>query len=222
MKKNIIASLFLVFLAFTATAQKSDFKFDYLLEYDSYDGSTLNYYINSKDASYILSDGAAQSLIKEGYQVTFNISIKGELRLTNVIPDPTTENTTKFVAGKTDNSIVTINGFKCKKYTYTTELIDDYDETIKHPITYEAYIMEDNSNSLTALNNSAMVIPDYIKYKNFPKGTLVEFKNVVDSYYVAQTNLSLKKITRLDQPIEIAITSNQITDYLIKNQKKAY
>lgn len=214
--KRFLLALSVLF-AFSVQAQ--DYQFDYLLEYVNGSGDPVNYYINSKDKSYVLNDSEYQNIIREDYVISFNISLKGEKRITSVFADKFEDNPAKVEEIKWDHSIITENGFKCRKYIYKTLVVDgEGDEAVTRPITYEMYIMDDPLNTLATLNQNELLFPDNIKFEGLPKGTIVRFKNIEDDYFSEYDLLILKKITKLDKPVTMEIDNKQVMKFLLKNQ----
>jgi hypothetical protein len=201
---------------FNAYAQ--DFQFDYLLEYEDGDGEVKNYYINSKNSAYILSDSNYKLIVNENFIVYYAAPYIGKPYIYDVLPDQVENNTFQVQELGGDKSEVVVNGFKCRKYIYKAQLTDDEDKSIKHPITYEYFITDNAVNSIAPLNRNEMLLPESMKFNNFPKGTVVKVQNINDDYYKAFVQLNLKKIIKLDKTLVLDLTNDQITNYLLKNQ----
>lgn len=210
---------FILIAGITVNAQ-SDYQFDYTMEYTDNDGKLSEYYINTKDASYILLDSDYQQIIKEDFVINFNVSMKGETRITDVLPDQFENNPTKIEVVENGKTETVINGHKCKKYVYKTFVIKGEDIEQKVPITYEFYIMDDPLNTLANFNHNEALFPDSLKFDGFPKGTLVMFKNLESDDFSEYTHLTLSKVKKLEKPLKINITNQQVTKFLIKNQSK--
>jgi len=212
--------IFLLIFCFVLSANaQSDFKFDYLLEYTNSLGEEKNYYINSKDDSYILCDASTQDILREDYSINFNISLQGKLRFLSVVPDVVDNNKEKVQVVENGVADTIINGKKCKKYVYRTNVIEGSIEDEKKPITYEMYIAEDPLNSVGIFNKNEALFPDSIKFDDLPKGLLVEMKNLENETFSAFSQLILKKVIKLDKVLEVPITNRQITKFLLDNQE---
>jgi hypothetical protein len=166
----------------------------------------------------MLSDSNYKQIVTEKYIVFFAMPYSGKPWIYDIMPDKFANNPAKVEELESDNAEVVVNGYKCKKYLYKTTLTDADDETVTYPITYEYYITQDAVNSIPALNGTEMLFPDSIKFNGFPKGTVVKVSNIENDHYRAFTQLSLNKITKLDKPLVLEITNQQVTDFLLSNQ----
>ncbi len=216
MKKLFL--LFSAFFSFAAFAQ--DFQFDYMLEYTDGDGNPFSYYINSKNSNYVFRDGDYHTVVTNEFMMYFSVSLAGNTRIYDVIPDEMEINTTNVETLGTDKSETTINGFKCRKYTYKTMVTNPNDETTKIQVTYVAHIMPNSINTAETLDKNEVVFPESIVYGKLPPGTIVQFESLGDEEFDGYIQMSLKKITKLEKPLVLDITTAQVTKFLLNNQER--
>ncbi len=216
MKKLFVAALALI--GFCIYAQ--DYKFDYQLEYTDTDGNPFSYYINSKDKGYILKDGDYHMIVNNEFMIYFSVSLSGKTRIFDIIADEVDNNPTKVETVSEDKNVVTINGFKCRKYTYSTMITDTEDPEKTAQVTYVAYITDNGVNTADVLDRNEALFPDSIVSGKFPAGTLVQFESISNDLYDGFIHMKLTKVTKLEKPLVLDITNAQVTKFLINNQAK--
>jgi len=211
---------FLIFITGVTVSAQSDYEFDYLLEYTNSYGISSDYYLNSKDDSYIFIDADLQQIILKDYFIDFNISLKGETRIFHVNNGPFEKNNSKVKVLENGKTEAIINGYKCKKYVYKLFVADVNHIGKQIPAFYEAYVMDDELNTIGYINDKEVLLPEGIQFNGLPKGTIVRLRLLEDHYFAEYTQLSLNKITKLEKPLKINITNQQATDFLLKNKSK--
>lgn len=210
MKK--VLALVLLLIGLVSSAQ--NYEFDYLLEYRTDEGESLDYYINSQDHSYFLYDNEDKQIISAKNTVFFSISLKGETRINHI--ELLQENNKVIVSEPIADKTESLYGYSCKRYLYKTMLPEGEGNALI-PVTFELYMTDTPLDTASVLNDNKFLVGYGAKFNNLPKGTIVKFGNTEGENYEAYTTMNLVKVIKLDKVLKLDITKQQVAEFVNPN-----